>query len=566
MYVKPNPWNRNALLCLILGGVTLFHASVANASTISSSDQPAEQKTSKYYSVSTVTLPNGADFEKTVINGPPTPPPGFEAARLAVSLPEADAVAGIKTLTVPAFEWVFGCSSVSAAMIAGYYDRTYYPRIYTGPSNGGVMPLDESTFWPTWSDGYSTYPNNPLIASKNGVDGRATKGSIDDYWIEYLSSADDPYITGAWAQHAWSDAIGDYMMTSQSAFGSVDGSTWFYTWKSSAKPLTCDVMEENDLPDGTVGRRHFYEARGYVVKDCYNQKTDNNKGGFTFAKFKAEIDAGNPVLLNLEGHSIVGVGYDSSTKTVYIHDTWDRDDHTMNWGGSYSGMPLLSVSIVHLSPPKISVSPKSINLGSVKSETPSVSKSLTISNTANGGSKLEVGTMEISGTDAADFNVINPCTDLLAKGEYCTPSVTINSSTFGKKSATLTINSYDPKKPAVSVKLAATVAPPTISASPSSLNFGKVSTGSTSAPKTITIKNTGLSDLKITSVAPEAGTSFALTNSCTTVAKGASCPITVTFTPASLGSITDTIDITSNVPTKLLLKVKLSGTGIVIAK
>jgi len=39
--------------------------------------------------------------------------------------------------------------------------------------------------------------------------------------------------------------------------------------------------------DGTYGRKLFYEARGYTVTDCYNQKTDNNAGGFTFAMYKA---------------------------------------------------------------------------------------------------------------------------------------------------------------------------------------------------------------------------------------------------------------------------------------
>ncbi|MHC1726945.1 MAG: C39 family peptidase [Syntrophobacteraceae bacterium] len=73
-------------------------------------------------------------------------------------------------------------------------------------------------------------------------------------------------------------------------------------------------------------------------------------GGFSFAQFKAEIDAGRPVFLNLEGHSIVGVGYDDSTNKVYIHDTWDYSNHTMTWGGSYSGMALQSVSMVNLDP------------------------------------------------------------------------------------------------------------------------------------------------------------------------------------------------------------------------
>jgi len=141
------------------------------------------------------------------------------------------------------------------------------------------------------------------------------------------------------------------MKTSQSAFGNIDGSTTFYNWASSASPLTCGDMATNgiDTQDGTYGRKLFYEARGYTVTDCYNQKTDNTiAGGFSFAQYKAEIDAGRPVMLNLEGHTVVGVGYDDSSNLVYIHDTWDYSNHTMTWGASYSGMGLLSVSIVNL--------------------------------------------------------------------------------------------------------------------------------------------------------------------------------------------------------------------------
>ena len=255
----------------------------------------------------------------------------------------------------PSYSWVFGCSAVSGAMIAAWYDRGSYPNLYTGPTNGGLMPLTD-TSWATWSDGTGdTYPNNPLIASHNGIDGRTIKGSIDDYWIEYGSGASDPYITGGWTQHTWENAIGDYMKTSQSAdpYKNTDGSTKFFTYTSSPEKLTCAAMVGAGIStvDGTYGRKLFYEARGYTVTDCYNQKTDNNSGGFTLANFKAEIDAGHPVLLNLAGHSIVGYGYSGST--IYIRDTWDNDPshtYTMPWGGSYGNpaMALLSVSVVKL--------------------------------------------------------------------------------------------------------------------------------------------------------------------------------------------------------------------------
>jgi hypothetical protein len=293
-------------------------------------------------------LLNGGLVTGTVINGPSKPPAGYDIQRRPVSLLSVSASLTSNILTAPAFSWVYGCSAVSGAMIAGYYDRNGYPNMYSGPTNGGVMPLDNSS-WPTWSDGSSSYRANPLVASRNGVDGQVGRGSIDDSWVAYGSAAADPYITNAWVQHTFGSAIGDYMWTSQSAFGNTDGSTTFWNYNSSAR-LTCDAMVSYGLTDGTLGRKRFYEARGYTVTDCYNQKTDNiAAGGFSYAQYMAEIDAGRPVMLNLTGHTVVGVGYDSSTNLVYIHDTWDYSNHSMTWGGVYiSNMQLQSVSIVNL--------------------------------------------------------------------------------------------------------------------------------------------------------------------------------------------------------------------------
>jgi predicted outer membrane repeat protein len=309
-----------------------------------------------YFTSKVITLKDGRQVDEDIINGPPQPPAGYE--RPAVTLPKSNPALGVVTLTIPAYEWSFGCSATSGSMIAAYYDRNGYPNIYTGPTNGGVMPLDSSP-WPNWNDGsgHPAWAQCPLTASHNGLDGRTTRGSIDDYWVAYDSTAPDPYITNDWTQHAWGDAIGDYMKTSQSAYGFTDGGTGF-VYYTNGTPLTCDDIAKNGwTSDGDAyGRELFYEARGYTVTDCYNQLTDNQvSGGFSFAQYKAEIDAGRPVMLQLVGHTIVGVGYDSSTNTVYLHDTWDYLTHTMTWGGSYGNsnppMNLVAVSIVNLASP-----------------------------------------------------------------------------------------------------------------------------------------------------------------------------------------------------------------------
>uniref|UniRef100_UPI001B7F9267 CARDB domain-containing protein n=1 Tax=Lamprocystis purpurea TaxID=61598 RepID=UPI001B7F9267 len=307
----------------------------------------------QYYSERTIPLFNGTSLIASKISGPPVPPPGHALQRLTVAAPEPNQTAGVNTLAVPGFDWSFGCSATSGAMIAAYYDRNGFANMYTGPTNGGVMPLDSSS-WPDWQDGYGDwYGQCPLTASHQGLDGRTTRGSMNDYWVGYGNGANDPYVTGGWTAHTWGDAIGDYMKTSQSAYGNTDGSTKFYSWTNPATPLTCAEMAANSISqyDGTYGRKLFYEKKGYQVTDCYNQNTDNNGGGFTFAKYKAEIDAGRPVFLNLAGHSIVGIGYDSAANTVYLHDTWDYGTHTMTWGGAYVGMSLMSVSIVKITAP-----------------------------------------------------------------------------------------------------------------------------------------------------------------------------------------------------------------------
>ncbi len=361
----------------VLTGLILIYPAVSGSDVVKApvSEGPAQQ-ISKYFSTQTITYSDGTSISRHIINGPPEPPPGYELERSVVKLPAPNKAMGTSTLIVPAFNWVFGCSSVSGAMIAGYYDRNGFPNMYTGPTNGGVMPLDNSS-WATWSDGSKTYPNLPLAASHNGVDGRVIRGSIDDYWIQVDSSASDPYITGSWTQHTWTDAIGDYMKTSQSVYGNTDGSTNFWNY-NSASQLTCSAMETTSgsgghyvsWNDGTYGRKLFYEARGYTVTTCYNQPTDNKyAGGFSFAQFKSEIDAGRPVMINLAGHTVVGVGYNDTGNAVYIHDTWDYSNHTMTWGGSYSGMELLSVSIVNLAavsnpvPVLSTISPSSATAG-----------------------------------------------------------------------------------------------------------------------------------------------------------------------------------------------------------
>jgi hypothetical protein len=295
------------------------------------------------YLVRTLFDKEGRQIDEVVFPGRPP-----EVKATAAYVPEANIQMGINTLlNVPAFDWVYGCSATSAAMLMGYYDNVGYENMYTGITNGSVCPMDNSV----WGSGES-----PLSATHQGIDGRATYGHVDDYWLAYGSTAPDPFI-GNWPEHVHGDCTGDFMGTNQYSLGNSDGSTTFYYYPSGA-PLY-DYNCGSDCRDGGHGLRLFTESRGYSVfhdgtnYQNYNQYIYGYQGntlGFTFDQFTAEIDAGRPVLIHVAGHTMLGFGYNTAGSVVYLHDTWDHSDHTMPWGGTYAGLQHFGITVFQLEP------------------------------------------------------------------------------------------------------------------------------------------------------------------------------------------------------------------------
>ena len=95
--------------------------------TVFAQETPPPIPTAEYFIVETKVLYDGTSIDKILINGPPTPPVGYE--RTTAALPEPNPEAGLVTLSVPAYNWSFGCSATSATMIAAFYDRGYYPSM-----------------------------------------------------------------------------------------------------------------------------------------------------------------------------------------------------------------------------------------------------------------------------------------------------------------------------------------------------------------------------------------------------------------------------------------------------
>jgi hypothetical protein len=99
--------------------------------------------------------------------------------------------------------------------------------------------------------------------------------------------------------------------------------------------------------------------------------------------------------------------------------------------------------------PKITISPKAVNLGSIGIGNTSAAKTIAIK--GNGG--LTVNSITLTGANATEFSQTNTCSTPSSDGS-CTIVATFSPTTsVGKKSAIIHISSNDPKHSTVSVKL-----------------------------------------------------------------------------------------------------------------
>jgi hypothetical protein len=314
---------------------------------ITSQNSLRAQASENPYLVRTFVDEEGQQIDEIIVPGRPPP---IKADKVAV--PEPNIAMGINALShVPAFNWSYGCSATSAAMLFGYYDNDgYHTNMYAGPTDAGVCPMNNSS----WGTGIGGSDGEcPLSATHQGKDGRAIYGHVDDYWIQYASTSPDPWI-GHWTQHTQGDCTGDFMGTNQSSFGNTDGGTTFYFYTNGA-PLYDYTGGEPSSRDGCHGLRLFVESRGYTVAtegnfSQYIYGYNGNTLGFTFDDFTAEIDAGRPVLIQVTGHTMLGYGYNTTGQIVYIHDTWDYSDHQMTWGETYEGLQHRGVTVLQLQP------------------------------------------------------------------------------------------------------------------------------------------------------------------------------------------------------------------------
>jgi len=230
--------------------------------------------------------------------------------------------------------------------------------------------------------------------------------------------------------------------------------------------------------------------------------------------------------------------------------------------------------------PVATVSPTTIAFGSVPQGTTSTNQTVTLTNT--GGVNLTFLTApELKGGEANDFAIgPNSCGTAasLAPGSSCTVVVrfTPAQNAFGNRSTTLLFrdNSVTGSPQFVLLSGVATTTTPTvvtslgISFAPTTVSFGAQPVATISGSQFVVVTNTGAGNLIITSIAKSGGDtqdfSAPSTNCITTLAPGAQCQLSLTFTPLVSGNRAATLIVTDNAPSEgstQVIVVRGSGTG-----
>jgi F5/8 type C domain/Pectate lyase superfamily protein/Abnormal spindle-like microcephaly-assoc'd, ASPM-SPD-2-Hydin len=206
----------------------------------------------------------------------------------------------------------------------------------------------------------------------------------------------------------------------------------------------------------------------------------------------------------------------------------------------------------------VTVAPSALNFGSLATGSTSGAQSVTVSNPTS--SAASVSSIAVTG----DFAQTNTCGSSIAAGASCTVSVTFKPTATGARTGSLTVNAGGTTN-TVSLSGTGTTSgggggSATLTASPSSLAFGSEPVGSKTAAQTVTVTNAGTAAASVSSVS--AAAPFAQTNTCgSSIAAGASCTVSVTFTPTAAGGASGSLTVASNA-TNPSLTVALTGTGI----
>jgi hypothetical protein len=298
--------------------------------------------------------------------------------------------------------------------------------------------------------------------------------------------------------------------------------------------------------------------------------TVSNTGNAALTLSSITLGGTNPGAFALAGGTCATTVAASSSCTIAVTFTPTGATSyaaTLNVANNAAGSPLVVTFTgtgTAAPAPIAGISPGSGPFGNQTVNTTSSAQTFTVSNTGNAA--LTLSSITLVGTNPGAFALAGgTCATTVAASSNCTIAVTFTPTGATSYAATLNVANNAAGSPLV-VTLTGTgtaVPAPIASLTPSTLTFATTNVGSTTAPQTLTLSNTGNAALTISGItlAGANPADFAETTSCgTTLAAGTNCTVSVTFTPLSGSAFTATVSVADNAAGSPHTA-SLSGTG-----
>jgi hypothetical protein len=189
----------------------------------------------------------------------------------------------------------------------------------------------------------------------------------------------------------------------------------------------------------------------------------------------------------------------------------------------------------------VTVSPAAVLFPPELLKTTSAPQTVTVANT--GTTAVSIAGISVAG----DFSKSTTCKASLASGKSCSITITFTPLASGTRTGTLTVNL---PQGAQTVSLTGTGStgslPGALGLNPTAVSFPNYTIGDNPS-QTVTVTNTSGAAAGIAKIAIVGATNLTERNKCPGVlAPGATCSITVTFTPHTYGTFTSTLTVTES--------------------
>ena len=354
---------------------------------------------------------------------------------------------------------------------------------------------------------------------------------------------------------------GDAFVAEFNPAGSGAGSLVFFTYlggslNDSASGVALDpnrniyVTGSTVSPDFPTAAAAFQTSFGGGNDDAFVAKIDGTTHTLDYSSYLGgtDTDNGNGIAVDTSGSAYVA-GQTCSTNFPV------SNAEQVTPGGNCDAF-ISKVSILN----GIQLNPSALVFPAQSLNTTSAPEAVTLT---NGDNPLTISSITLGGTNPGDFAISGTSTcaagSALNPGVQCTIIATFSPTASGVRKATITLTDSAPDSPQV-ISLTGTTSTLTLSAS--SLDFGSVPLGSTSAPQGVIATNNGTTALTFSSIT--ASGDFAESDDCTAapLQPTTNCTITVTFTPSSTASSVGALTLTDNAPGSPQI-VLLTGSGFV---